>query len=174
VSGVADFSYAFSKNRNLAGAPSSNGNPKSTLAVWSGVSKWITTSLTSMAFAFQGANEMNADLSKWSVAKVKTLQRAFHNTFKFAGTGLSVWRTPLLTNLGGTFMESKQMNADVSGFDVSLVTDISETFYATFKFTGTGLSGWDTSSITSMSRTFRYADSMNGDLSGWDVAKGAC
>ena len=47
VSGVKDFSYAFSKHRNIAGVSGDpDGNPKAVFFVGSDISKWITTSCT--------------------------------------------------------------------------------------------------------------------------------
>ena len=74
VSGVADFSFAFSGGRNKAGGSFVNGgNPKAATFVGTAMSKWTTTSATSLYRTFfkpnpGGLGAMNADLSTWDVA----------------------------------------------------------------------------------------------------------
>ena len=104
VSGVADFSYAFSKHRDATGGTSvTNGNPKAATFVGTAMSKWITTSATSLYGIFYTASEMNSDLSGWNVAKVTTLQQTFYSASKFAGTGLGSWDVTKVTDMSDTF-----------------------------------------------------------------------
>ena len=92
VSGVTDFSYAFSKDRNQAGGSYViNGNPKATTFVGTAISKWNTASATSLDSTFYGASEMNADLTGWKVGKVVTLQSTFYGAVRFTGTGVDTW-----------------------------------------------------------------------------------
>jgi surface protein len=100
VSGVADFSWAFSQHRNQAGGSIVvNGNPKAATFVGTAMSKWITTSATSLHSTFNSAGEMNSDLSGWNVAKVTTLSDTFNSASKFAGMGLGSWDTTSVTTL---------------------------------------------------------------------------
>ena len=66
--------------------------------VGTAMSKWITTSATSLYGTFRGATEMNANLSGWNVGKVVTLRDTFYGALKFAGTGLGSWITYRLLN----------------------------------------------------------------------------
>jgi surface protein len=103
VSGVADFSWAFSKHRDVAGGSNvPNGNPKAVTFVGTAISKWTTTSVTTLLRTFYNAGEMNSDLSKWNVAKVTTLSFTFTSASKFAGAGLGSWDTTSVTNLQST------------------------------------------------------------------------
>lgn len=71
---VKDFSHAFSKDRDeTGGAIVDGGNPKATSGGWAGdaMSKWTTTSLTSLHRTFNGAASMNVDLGGWDVSKVR-------------------------------------------------------------------------------------------------------
>ena len=140
VSGVEDFSYAFSQHRDVTGGSNvGNGNPKAATFVGTDISKWITTSVTSLEGTFYSAGEMNSDLSKWSVAKVTTLQYTFYGASKFAGTGLSSWITTSVTDLDSTFKDAREMNSDLSKWSVAKVTTLGYTFYGASKFVGTGL-----------------------------------
>ena len=58
---------------------------------------------------------------------------------------------------------------DISGWDVSNVTDMKEMFLRAYKFNG-DLSKWNVSNVTSMGNMFARAKSFNGDLSKWDVS----
>jgi hypothetical protein len=87
VSGVTDFSYAFSRFRPFP----YSGNPKAATFVGTAISKWNTTSATSLEHTFDGAREMNADLTGWKVGKVVTLGGTFYGASKFTGTGVDTW-----------------------------------------------------------------------------------
>jgi hypothetical protein len=172
MSGVGDFSYAFSIHRNEAGGSYvGNGNPKAATFVGTAISKWNTASATSLYRTFEEASEMNADLTGWKVGKVVTLQNTFFRASKFTGTGLALWNTASATSLRGTFWGASEMNADLTGWMVGKVVTLEYTFYGASKFTGTGLSAWDTASATSLHGTFQGASVMNADLSTWNVVK---
>jgi hypothetical protein len=172
TSGVGDFSYAFSYNRNEAGGSYvKNGNPKAATFVGTGISKWNTASATSLLSTFRGASEMNSDLGGWTVSKVTTLYRTFTSAYKFTGTGLSKWNTTSVTSMTNTFNLAREMNSDLSGWSVGKVTEMFYTFYGASKFVGTGLNLWDTASTVSMRYAFNAAREMNSDLSKWNVAK---
>jgi hypothetical protein len=104
VSGVTDFSFAFSWNRNQVGGsfwPS--GNPKATTFVGTAISKWNTASATTLEGTFDGASEMNADLTGWKVGNVVKLQNTFYGASKFTGTGIDTWDVAKVTTLERTF-----------------------------------------------------------------------
>ena len=67
----------------------------------------------------------------------------------------------------------KNFNGDISGWDVSNVTDMTACFYES-SYTGEygGLDNWDVSNVVSMSGMFirsKFSDEYN-DISGWDVS----
>jgi hypothetical protein len=172
VSEVKDFSYAFSGDRNEAGGFWVNaGNPKAATFVGTGLSKWSTTSITSLIGAFNGATSMNSDLSGWKVGKVRSLQNSFYSASKFAGVGLDAWDTASVATLFSAFTNAGEMNSNLSGWKVGNVVNMEGTFQNTLKFAGVGLDSWDTASVTTLKRTFRGAPSMNSDLSAWKVGK---
>jgi surface protein len=172
VSGVGDFSFAFSKYRDQAGGSwVNNGNPKAVSFVGTGLAKWDTTSITTLASTFYGASAMNSDLSAWKVGKVKALIQTFYDASKFVGTGLNLWDTASVTTLHGTFAKAGEMNSDLSAWKVGKVKTLASTFYDASKFVGTGLNLWDTASVTTLYLTFANAGAMNSDLSAWKVGK---
>jgi len=158
TSGVKDFSYAFSKDRNIGGANVASGNLKAvTFAPGPNqFAKWDTASVTTMRQTFYGAAGMNADLSAWNVAKVTTLQQTFSAASTFVGTGLAKWNTASVTTLAATFTSASAMNGDVSGWDVAKVAVMSNTFLST--------------SLTSCNKR-RIADAWktNAQFASWDA-----
>ena len=136
-----------------------------------GLASWNTASATTLEGTFNGAREMNSDLSKWSVAKVTTMKGTFNEASKFAGTGLNSWITTSVTNLDSTFYKAGEMNSDLSKWSVAKVTTLEETFYSASKFAGTGLNSWITTSLTTMKGTFWGASLVNVDFGGWDVSR---
>ena len=161
VSGVGDFSHAFSTLRNKAGDYTAvNGNPKAATFVGTAICKWTTTSATSLLRTFALASEMNSDLSKWSVAKVTTLLETFSGAIKFAGVGLGSWDTTSLTNLQSTFHLAGEMNSDLSKWNVAQVTTLQNMLQSASKFTGTGLPTWDIAKVTKMEACFNSATSI--------------
>ena len=71
---------------------------------------------------------------------------------------------PSVTDMSYMFIKSGSFDGDISGWDVSSVTDMSGMFGRS-PFNG-DLSDWDVSSVTDTSYMF-YDSSFNGDLSGW-------
>ena len=129
VSGVKDFTYAFSPDRDATGGSYlDNGNPKAATFVGTDLSKWKTTALTSLDNTFKKAMAMNSDLSGWNVGKVTNLKGTFLDAFKFAGIGLSSWITTSLTTMHSTFWGATLVNVDFGGWDVSRVTSLQYTF----------------------------------------------
>ena len=165
VSGVADFSYAFSHDRDeTGGSYSDGGNPKAATYVGSDLSKWKTTALTSLAHTFNEAAAMNSDLSGWNVAKVATLDSTFRGASKFAGTGLASWAgwdTISVTSLSYTFYKASEMNADLAGWKVGKVVTLRRVFDGASKFAGMGLSSWNVAKVTDMANTFNSATSIS-------------
>ena len=156
VSGVEDFSHAFSRHRNEAGAYSSNGNGKSYAFVGTGLAKWNTASVKSLENSFYYASKMNADLTAWTVTQVTTLKNTFNmgGASKFKGTGLHVWITASVTSLESTFFYANEMTTDLSSWNVAKVTTMYGMFRYASKFEGTGLDTWDVAKVTNMAGTF--------------------
>ena len=173
VSGVADFSWAFSADRDATGGSYvPNGNPKAETFVGSDLIKWKTTALTSLDNTFKEAKAMNSDLGGWNVAKVTDMEATFQHTYMFAGTGLGSWDTSSVTTLFYTFDNARAMNADLSRWTVGKVTTLKSTFRSASKFTGTGLSAWKVGEVTTLKDTFRSAPKFTGaGLPTWNIAK---
>ena len=75
VSGVKDFSFAFSKSRDeVGGTKITDGNLKAaTFTAVSGMSKWITSAVTTLRGTFAYAADLDVDLGNWDVSSVDTM-----------------------------------------------------------------------------------------------------
>ena len=78
-----------------------------------------------------------------------------------------------ITDMSGTFggfFDDTSFNEDISTWDVSNVTDMSNMFRdARFAF-NQDIGAWDVSSVTDMSNMFQFARWFNQDIGGWDVS----
>ena len=76
---------------------------------------------------------------------------------------------PGATSTSGMFYGAEAFNQDISGWDMSSVTDTS------FMFAGTSFNqdvgGWDMSNVTNISGMFRDNPAFNQDIGGWDTSK---
>jgi len=88
---------------------------------------------------------------------------------------ISTWNTSLVTNMHSLFSYwsnyvSYNFNDDLSRWDVSRVTDMTQMFYYASSFNG-NISSWDTSKVTSMNGMFFYAASFNSPITSWDTSR---
>ena len=84
----------------------------------------------------------------------------------YNGNDISGWDVSHVTNMSFMFPGS-QFNGDISRWDVSSVTDMGYMFPVS-QFNG-DISRWDVSSVTDMDTMFSGAQ-FNGDISRWDVS----
>ena len=71
----------------------------------------------------------------------------------------------IISDLGGKY---KDLNPDISKWDVSNVEDMSFMFYSCENF-NCDISGWNVSNVKHMNHTFEGCRKFNQDLSRWDV-----
>ena len=72
---------------------------------------WDTASVTSLLRTFNMATEMDADLSRWNVAKVSSLQDTFRGASKFAGVGPDSWDASKVTDMSDTFLSATSLTS---------------------------------------------------------------
>jgi len=65
--------------------------------------------------------------------------------------------------------EANSTYGNISTWDTSLITDMSELFYYNETFND-DISQWDVSSVTTTEKMFKFAQSFNQDISGWDIS----
>ena len=72
-----------------------------------------------------------------------------------------------LRNIDGC---SNAINIDLSNWDTSRVTFLSQGFHDLSRFNG-DISGWDVSKVNNLQATFEHASQFNGDISSWDISR---
>jgi surface protein len=133
------------------------------------ISRWDTSSVTSMQSMFHGAGSFDGDLSKWDTGAVTTMAYMFYEASSFNGGDLSNWNTGAVTNMAYMFYDATNFNGDVSTWDTGAVTDMGAMFYGANSFNGI-VSSWNTAAVTSMQSMFYDAGQFNGDVSAWDIS----
>ena len=95
----------------------------------------------------------------------------FENTY-FKYIDISGWDVSEVTDMNRMFYMCKELKSvgDISKWDVSNVTDMSSMFYGCTYF-NQNISSWDVSNVIGMSYMFAWCESFNQDLSNWNVSK---
>ena len=87
---------------------------------------------------------------------------------------ISTWDVSQVTDMSELFKNKTTFNDDISSWDVSSVTNMSNMFsqssYNASSF-NQDIGGWNVSNVTNMSNMFYKASSFNQDIGGWDVSK---
>ena len=81
---------------------------------------------------------------------------------------ISDWNTSAVTSMDSLFLDKTNFDDDISGWDVSNVTDMSNMFQSS-NF-NQDIGNWDVSSVTNMYRMFKLAPAFNQDIGNWDVS----
>ena len=92
----------------------------------------------------------------------------FSNGSTFNDPDASIWNTGRVTNMSYMFVGG-EFNQDISSWDVSNVTDMSNMFYVSGSF-NQNLNSWNTGRVTNMQYMFANAYAFNGDISSWNVS----
>lgn len=115
-------------------------------------------------------SEKLISVNQWGDIYWKKLDSAFTGCWKMNVSALDTIALDSLVNpsLAAMFSVSG-INADISHWDVSSITNMKSMFDYAFYF-NKPLNDWDVSSVTDMSSMFRWAEVFNQPLDGWDVS----
>ena len=84
---------------------------------------------------------------------------------------INSWSMPsAVKNLQYMFQGATSFNQDLSGWDVSHITDMNSMFRGAISFNSPLLWGSKVSNVTNMEHIFEGATSFNQDISGWDIS----
>ena len=114
------------------------------------------------------AIRQNRDLSSCVMSQVTSLKYLFDGKDGYTGD-ISGWDVSAVTEFTVAFRDS-DFNGDISGWDVSSATLFNEIFSGS-SFSG-DLSRWDVSNVTNFQSAFYRNTLFNSDISGWDVSNG--
>lgn len=107
----------------------------------------------------------------WGNIKWRAFDNAFLRCQNMNLTSLNNPDLKLVTSLGRCFMRCTSFNGDISKWDVSTITNLTQFLYGEYlimNFAG-NISSWDVSGVREWYQAFRDNTSFNSDISGWDV-----
>jgi surface protein len=82
---------------------------------------------------------------------------------------ISTWDVSQVTDMSELFKDKTTFNDDISNWDVSSVTNMQSMFESATNFNA-DISSWDTSNVTRMDNMFYSANVFNQPIGGWDVS----
>ena len=108
---------------------------------------WDVSLVTSMSELFYRQRiQFNADISRWDTSSVTTMYRMFRDADAF-NQDIGAWDTSSVTTMYEMFSHADAFNQHLSRWDVSSVTTMRYMFYDANAF-NTMPVGWDTSKVT--------------------------
>ena len=124
--------------------------------------------LTSLEYAFYGAKNIEK-LPSQLPSTIQNLRGMLGVASKFNGN-ISGWDVSKVTNMSLMFYYASAFNQDISGWNVSKVTNMSGMLNSTYQF-NQDISSWNVSNVTDMELMFYQALVFNQNIGGWDVSK---
>ncbi len=125
---------------------------------------YISTSLERMFTTYS----VKADLTKWDTSSVTSLSVTFLDNITF-NQPIGNWDVSNVTNMSGTFYGAAAFNQPIGNWDVSNVTNMDGMLRGTTAF-NQPIGNWNVSNVTNMGSMLRGATAFNQDLSSWDVS----
>jgi len=127
----------------------------------------ISGNFTRIVFGQGGGSGKILDVEQWGDIEWSTMEEAFVGTSNLNISASDAPDLSRVTSMQAMFWDS-EMNADISHWDVSNVTDMSRIFEDAVFF-NQNLNSWDVSGVTTMADMFQDAEDFNGDISGWNT-----
>ena len=135
------------------------------------LSNWNVSKVINMNNMFCNCYKFNCDLSKWNVSNVTDMSSMFYICESFEGKGLENWDVSKTIWMNIMFYKCKNLNCDLSKWDVHNVKTMEYMFTWCDNFVGKGLENWDVSNVENMSYMFCNCYNFNSDLSNWKIDK---
>ena len=134
---------------------------------------WDVSGVTNWSEFARDASSFNGDVSGWTPSGAMT--SAFHACSAFTGIGLDTWDTGSVTSMFA-LLNGTQANADISGWNTSLVTNMSSMFRNNNAF-DKDISSWDINQVSAFANFMTSASGLSTSnydalLIAWD-AQGA-
>jgi surface protein len=139
----------------------------------SSISGWDVGNVTTFQNMFRGAGSFNQPIGSWDVSNCTNFYEMLHSANSF-NQDIGNWVfSPNLTNLNHMFYLNTAFNnggsPSISGWDVSNITSMQQTFYRCASF-NQPIGVWDTRSLTNINTMFaNNCLAFDQDLSNWVV-----
>ncbi|WP_162182443.1 BspA family leucine-rich repeat surface protein [Lacinutrix jangbogonensis] len=133
------------------------------------IEQWGNQQWASMERSFEGCNNLVISATDNPDLSQAT---SFYRIFKEATSmnqDISGWNVSTITNMVSTFYGATAFNQDISTWNVSNVDDMGGMFFDAIAF-NQDISGWIVSKVTRMDSMFKNAFAFNQDIDNWDVS----
>ncbi|MBK1898093.1 BspA family leucine-rich repeat surface protein [Chryseobacterium paridis] len=136
------------------------------------VIQWGNTQWSSMERAFNYCTDMDVTATDIPILNnVTSMLGMFAGCYELIGNStFSNWDISGVTDLSQSFYFAKKFNQPISSWNTSNVTDLSSMFVHALLF-NQPIGVWDTTKVTNMSNTFQATDLFNQPLANWDTSK---
>ena len=132
------------------------------------IDQWGNITWTTMEGAFRGASNMAYDAADTpDLSGVASMNSMFRDTSFSAN--LSGWNVSQVTDMNYMFYDAASFNGNLSGWDVSSVTGMDGMFEDASSF-DQPLNDWNVSHVQDMRNMFSGASSFNQPLNDWNVS----
>lgn len=129
----------------------------------------VTISGTFNQIKFNSGSSFLKSIEAWGSTQWISLERAFSDCGNLEINATDIPNFSQVTNMYGTFAGIKNINTDISQWDVSNVTNMSGLFAGVEEF-NRPIDNWDVSSVTNMFNMFGGCTAFNQPLNNWDVS----
>ena len=109
-------------------------------------------------------------VEQWGNIAWKSMNNAFSGAENLILNATDVPDLSDVEDMGDMFARADFFNGDLSGWDVSNVTNMEGMFRDLFNFRGIGLETWDVSKVTNMYRMFQNCALFNKEFNRWNVS----
>lgn len=160
VSAATNMSYMFS-------------NADSLYLAMSDFSAWNVANVTDMSGMFELCPWTTLNLANWDVSKVTTMAKMFYTCPSLTTVTTTNWNTSALTQTWQMFASDPVFNSDISHFDMSDVTNMTNMFNGCLAFNNGGsanINNWNTAKVTSLYGVFYNCQVFNQPIGSWDVS----
>ncbi|CAD7941522.1 unnamed protein product [Amoebophrya sp. A120] len=135
------------------------------------VSKWNTSVTQNMRSMFAYTTKANPDVSKWDITAVTNMDFMFQHA-EYADSPVKNWNQkfgPALKRMRSLFQGTLRADPNVTGWNLSGVTDLGEMFENSVK-ANPNVTLWDVGKVKNMTRMFAESHAADPDCTEWDVS----
>ncbi len=136
-------------------------------------SEWITSNVINMSYMFTGCYKLyDLDTEDWDTGNVENMTDIFDLCISLTEIDVSKWNTSSLVKVVEIFDSLPITSLDLSGWDISHITDMKGMFENCTALESINLSGWDTSNVTNMDAMFKNCESLEDltSLNDWEIS----
>ncbi|PKQ66539.1 hypothetical protein BZG01_10970, partial [Labilibaculum manganireducens] len=120
---------------------------------------------------FSGEEKKIKTIEQWGDVVWESMDHSFFDCSNLTiKDGIEPPNLSLVKDMSWMFGDATSLDADVSEWDVSSVTNMSYMFLGTTLFTGKGIDKWDVGNVNNMYKMFGSAKKFDADVSAWDVS----